>query len=282
LPDFDIDCEKVFVVCAGGQTGAMGEHIIVIRLQWADGPLKGGVAVKTMKRLITTVSVGVIVSTFLIAPMASAQSAPVAGGECSPTDSTAKTPTLVCKETIVKGKKAFRWTKFKMKPAPNNLTGLRRCLWGEWMITGQAFTAYWDSVLNAFANVVKRDEPVEPGEVTDALADTGPVIFAGDIRFWFNDKTVFTAGSMSTEGMTVTNDAWIKYQPVGKAKITMNVPGSGGLFVVRIDGVEPIPMTPGEFEPVTVDVACTAKTLTWTIPLEGTSPVQIVLVRPTD
>jgi hypothetical protein len=151
------------------------------------------------------------------------------------------------------------------------------------MITGQAFTAYWDSVSDAFANATTRDEPVEPRELTDVFPPDGPIFFKGDLRYWFGNKTIQGIGEMTTDGMTVVSEVLMQYHTIGKSQFRIDTSERGmGLFVVRLDGVDPITMTPNEFEPVTINVTCNAKTLTWTIPLKGTTPVQIVLVRPSD
>jgi hypothetical protein len=236
----------------------------------------------SIKRLITMLSVGVIVSTLSVAPMASAQTAPVVGETCTERGVRSRTsPYLICQATKVKGKTVLRWAKYASTKPPKGLTGLRRCLWGEWMITGEAFTAYWETVLAAFANAVEKREPSEPGEVTDALADPGPVIFQGDIRFVFSQNQLVTLGSMSTEGIQATSDAVMPYTAVGKSQLAVDVPAGAGFFRVRFEGDNNVStVDPTQLERVTVDVACSAKSLTWMIPLEGTTPVKVVLVRP--
>jgi hypothetical protein len=238
---------------------------------------------RTLGRPIKIVVAVALSAVLLLGAGAVAQTGSVAGGACSgEAERSTTSPFLYCKPTKVNGKTVFRWVNFRMPPPPRNVTGLRRCLWGRWLLTSDAFGAYWDSALAAMASVAKSgSEPrSEPGEITDALADPGPVVWAGSIGYVFNQGSLNANGTIRTEGYAATSDALMPFETVGSSQIKVNVPAGSGLFTVQLEGVGTVTSAPGEFEQLTMDVACGARSLTLSIRVAGAPPVKIGLVRP--
>jgi hypothetical protein len=238
----------------------------------------------TFSKTIKTVGAVALATILLLGPVVPAQANEAVGGECtSSSDAAFGSPWLVCKETKINGKKVFRWTRNKFAPPPKDITGLRRCMWGQWVLTAEAFGAYWESAWTAIAQAAAKDgEPKEPGEITDALADPSPVVWDGAIGYEFQRAKLTARGTIVTEGYTVQGLALMPYRMVGKSQVRLD-PSDGNafaLFVVTLAGAGDITYTPEDFEPIILDVACSAKSLTLTIPIEGTGGAKVVLVRP--
>ncbi len=216
-------------------------------------------------------------------PAAYAQVSGKAGEPCDLVGARIGTnPVLECKSITAKGKTSQRWVKSVMPPAPRSVGGIRRCMWGRWLVTGQAFSDYWSTALEAFSEISRRVHE-SAGDPPRASTQTGtPVVWTGALLFEFHEGDVREFGQMDTEGAHLTAIARIGYTAQDSGQVTFIPEVGGGFWKVANDAGEGTPTEAGdetEIPPFTITIECNRRTMTYHIPSSTGVDVRLVMTR---